>query len=154
MTIWSWKLSFEEGVKFITKLIPVEAEDRNQAWKKMHAIISEKKYTNYGLSLSQAEGEGFIPTFDALKLSSEFRKRIEELYPYKGRIVVLNTGKYKGREAVIDGILPDCYEGVLFLCMVLRKDRSEMLNSDAESRSYRHQYEFTLKGEETWLKTK
>lgn len=61
---------------------------------------------------------------------------------YDGKLVLLNTGKYKDRVARIDGCIPDGKYGLLFCCMVLRKNSSEVLNSDGETRQYRPQEEF------------
>jgi hypothetical protein len=61
---------------------------------------------------------------------------------YLGKVVRLKTSKYKGREAVIDGVV---YNGGKFGfgCMVLRSDGSRIpLNSDGDSRAYRPRSHF------------
>lgn len=56
---------------------------------------------------------------------------------YSGMTVRMKKGKYKGRNAVISGVISDDYRGRLaFLCMVQRVDGQGALNSDGESRSY------------------
>lgn len=72
-------------------------------------------------------------------------ERITQLYRthYKGRPVKMVQGKYKGRIAQLDGVIP-WNGGLAFLCMVQRVDGTGALNSDAHTRSYltRDYFEF------------
>ena len=61
---------------------------------------------------------------------------------WHGTKVKLLTGKYEGREALIEGVIPDEKHGLLFLCMVQRADDKGSLNTDTESRLYRPISEF------------
>lgn len=80
---------------------------------------------------------------DVLKLVEARRVIIAERA--EGRAVTLNTGKYEGRTARIEGVMSDGLDW-LFLCMVLRADGSGPLNTDPESRSYRTTQQFTEVG--------
>lgn len=67
------------------------------------------------------------------RLQREARERVV------GTKVKILSGKYAGREAIIDGVTFDVHRAKwLFCCMVLRADGSgEILNTDGESRMYR-----------------
>ena len=51
------------------------------------------------------------------------------------REVTILVGKYKGREAVIAGVVPCAVEGFLYLLMVQRRVGGD-LNSDDDSRAW------------------
>ena len=55
---------------------------------------------------------------------------------YKGRRVVLKTGRHRGREAAIDDMMLCRTYGIVFLCMVYRRHENEFLNGDAQTRTY------------------
>lgn len=62
-----------------------------------------------------------------------------------GKSVRMLKGKYKGRVAIINGVMSDGSNGRLcFLCMVQRVDDTGCLNSDGDSRSFlpREYFEF------------
>lgn len=66
---------------------------------------------------------------------------------YKGKHVRMKSGRYAGREAVIDGVMYDEYHGCfMFCCMVLRLrgKPGEYLNSDGESRRYWRREDFEV----------
>lgn len=79
---------------------------------------------------------------DQVKLSNECY--LQEYSKFMGRHVQIKVGKYKDRIAVIKGMLLDNERGMTFCCYVLRRDLSDVLNSDSESRWYRPVDHFCL----------
>ncbi len=78
---------------------------------------------------------------DQVKLA--IGKYLREYEKFKGREVLITMGRYKGRVAIIKGILVDNNDGLRFCCYVLQKN-GEILNTDAESRWYRPVSHFEL----------
>ena len=84
---------------------------------------------------------------DAVIKANDRKNRLVELLyiECKGRIVTINTGKYKGYKAKLDHVVCDRYdESPTVLCYVLGKKTGVPLNSDGETRSYRPFNQFTF----------
>lgn len=71
---------------------------------------------------------------------------------YEGAVVTLLKGRYKGRCAVINGIMPDSRHGFIFCCYVIYKcseikvvlTSKDYLNLAGQTRQYRPSSEFIV----------
>lgn len=99
--------------------------------------------------MSIQQSHTFEPTIDAIYLTKTIQRAIAlERAAAKGRIVTVLVGRYAGRKARIDQVIFSGENGFMYLCMVLRMTNDGVtpfvLNSDAESRSFRLRAEFRI----------
>lgn len=79
------------------------------------------------------------------KLVAETRANIQART--KGKEVTMTAGRYKGRHAIIDGVILSDRCEWLFCCWILRADGSGLLDTGGDSRSYHAESDFALKKE-------
>ena len=88
------------------------------------------------------DAEDYFVAQQAERKTREIRKR------WQNRLVTLTVGKYKGYDGVVTDVTLDANDGRwLFLVMVIRKDGTDTLNSDAETRTYRPLWHFEVQAE-------